>query len=111
MAADFSVRLASMVLEKGLQTDTLLNVNIPNDPVIKGVKITKQGKMIYDNSIQEITDPRGREHFWIGGGAPQWERGHNTDFEAIYNGYISITPVHLDLTNYHALKHMEKWEI
>ena len=108
----FSVKLASMVLENGLLPDTLLNVNMPNSPEVKGVKITKQGKMIYDNSIQEISDPRGREYFWIGGGTPKWETGENTDFEAIQNGYISITPVHLDLTNYKALKHMkEKWEI
>jgi 5'-nucleotidase len=111
-AAKFSVKLAKMVLKNGLMADTLLNVNMPNSPEVKGVKITNQGKMIYDNSIQEISDPRGREYFWIGGGTPKWETGENTDFEAIQNGYISITPVHLDLTNYKALKHMkEKWRI
>jgi 5'-nucleotidase len=110
--AKFSRRLASMVLENGLPPDTLLNINIPNSPDIMGVRITKQGKMIYDNAIKEISDPRGREYFWIGGGIPQWETGENTDFEAIQNGYISITPVHLDLTNFKALKYMkENWRI
>ena len=101
-----------MVIEKGLPSDTLLNVNIPNSPKVVGVKITKQGKMIYDNAIKEISDPRGREYFWIGGGTPRWETGENTDFEAIQKGYISITPVHLDLTNFEALKYIkENWRI
>jgi 5'-nucleotidase len=111
-AADFARELTVKVLDRGLPDDTLLNVNVPNSRQIKGVKITKQGKMIYDNSIQDLSDPRGREYYWIGGGLPQWESGENTDFEAIRGGYISITPVHLDLTNYEALKYMEEnWKI
>lgn len=111
-ASEFSVKLASMVLSDGLPADTLLNVNIPNTPEIMGVKITNQGKMTYDNAIKEISDPRGRAYFWIGGGSPKWEAGKNTDFEAITKGFISITPIHLDLTNYKALTHMqERWRI
>ena len=112
MAADFARELTEKVLQKGLPDDTLLNVNVPDNTKIEGVKITKQGKLIYDNSIQELVDPRGREYYWIGGGRPQWESGENTDFEAIQNGCISVTPVHLDLTNYDALKYLEEnWEI
>lgn len=111
-AAHFTTRLASMVLNNKLPADTLLNVNFPNSPEIMGVKITKQGKLIYDNSIKELYDPRGREYYWIGGGTPQWEEGENTDFEAIQGGYISITPVHLDLTDYKAMKHIKKeWKM
>jgi 5'-nucleotidase len=111
-AADFARKLTVKVLDNGLPNDTLLNVNVPNSIKIKGVKITKQGKLIYDNSIQELSDPRGREYYWIGGGIPQWESGKNTDFEAVQNDYISVTPVHLDLTNYEALKYLtEKWEM
>ena len=111
-AAAFARELAVRVLEKGLPVDTLLNVNVPEAKKIKGVKFTKQGKRIYDNSIQELRDPRGREHYWIGGGIPQWEAGGDTDFEAVMNGYISVTPVHLNLTNYDALKYLKaNWKL
>ena len=107
-AAACAKDIVGKILEKGLPTDTLLNINVPNVPDIKGTKITKQGKLVYDNGIQEISDPRGKECYWIGGGEPQWKTGGNTDLDAIHNKYISVTPVHLDLTNYSALKHMEK---
>lgn len=112
VAANFAKELAMKVLRQGLPDDTLLNVNVPNSEKIKGVKFTKQGKRIYDNAIQEHSDPRGRKCYWIGGGVPQWESGENTDFDAIHNGYISVTPVHLDLTNYKALEYIKKkWKV
>ena len=111
-AADFAKELTLKVLDKGLPDNTLLNVNVPNSPQINGVKITKQGKLYYDGSIQELHDPRGNEYYWIGGGVPQWEPGVNTDHEAIKGGYISVTPVHLDLTNHEAIKYLEEnWNI
>jgi len=106
IAADYLKETAMKVLDKGLPYDTLLNINIPGTEKIKGVKVTKQGKRVYDNSIQELRDPRGKECFWIGGGIPQWEAGGNTDLEAVNSGYISVTPVHLDLTNYDALNYL-----
>jgi 5'-nucleotidase len=104
-AAFFAVRIAAYVLEHSLPYDTLLNVNIPNvgRDAIRGVKVTRQGKRIYDNSIQETLDPWGVKHYWIGGGNPYWERGGDTDFEAVEGGMVSVTPIHLDLTNYDAL--------
>ncbi len=111
-AAEFAKDTALKVIKKGLPADTLLNINIPNVKNIKGVKITKQGKRVYDNGIKELSDPRGKECYWIGGGLPQWEAGENTDIEAVNMGYISITPVHLDLTNYAALDYLrENWKI
>lgn len=111
-AADFAVKLVKKVLLKGLPIDTLLNVNVPNVPGIKGVKFTKQGKPVYYNAVHEISDPRGRKYYWICGGVPQWEPDEDFDFEAIQKGYISITPVHLDLTNYEALEYIKKkWKI
>jgi 5'-nucleotidase len=106
-ASEFAKRLVLVVLEKGLPPDTLLNVNIPAIKKIRGVKFTRQGKKTYDNSIQELTDPRGRRYYWIGGGIPSWKVGEDTDFEAIKNGYISVTPVHLDMTNHRALRQMK----
>ena len=104
-AADFSRRLARFILRYGLPSDTLLNVNVPDlaGEMIRGVKFTRQGKRVYDNAIHETLDPWGRKHYWIGGGTPSWEEGNDTDFNAVTNGFISITPIHLDLTNYEAL--------
>ncbi len=111
-AAIFAQKLAGMVLKKGLPSDTLLNVNVPDTNKIKGVKFTIQGKRVYDNSIQEMLDPKGRKHYWIGGGAPLWELGEDADFNAIQEGFVSITPVCLDLTNYNALKYLKNnWRI
>ncbi|MBF0344148.1 MAG: 5'/3'-nucleotidase SurE [Nitrospirae bacterium] len=105
IAAAFAKKLAMIILEKGLPKDTLLNVNVPNlqESSIKGVKFTKQGKRLYSDSIHETFDPWGRKHYWIGGGTPSWEDDVNTDYLAVESGYISISPIHLDLTNYEAL--------
>jgi 5'-nucleotidase len=111
-AAEYAGEISRKILKKGLPKDTLLNINVPDTEKINGVKITRQGKLAYDDAIRELSDPRGRTCYWIGGGIPLWESGEKTDLEAVRNGYISITPVHLDLTNYEAMKHLEeKWEI
>jgi len=111
-ASEFAKRLVLMVLDRRLPPDTFLNVNIPVTGKIKGVKFTRQGRKTYDNSIQDLTDPRGRRYYWIGGGIPSWRVGEDTDFEAIKNGYISVTPVHLDMTNHRALRQMKnEWKL
>jgi 5'-nucleotidase len=104
-ASLFAAKLAGYVLEHSLPYDTLLNVNVPNvgKEMIQGVKFTRQGKRVYDNSIQETYDPWGLKHYWIGGGQPYWERGEDMDIDAVSTNFISVTPIHLDLTNYHAL--------
>jgi 5'-nucleotidase len=109
-ASFFALKIASVVLEYSLPYDTLLNVNIPNVAKgdIQGLKFTRQGKRIYDGSIQETFNPVGEKHYWIGGGRPFWEHGEDTDIEAVRSNYISITPVHLDLTNYDALISIKK---
>lgn len=109
-AAEHANRIVNKVIKRGLPKDTLLNVNVPCNADIKGSRITKQGKLVYDNGIQEMSDPRGKKCYWIGGGEPQWKKGGNTDLNAVHHGYISITPVHLDLTNYKAMKYLkEHW--
>jgi len=111
-AADFAGEITVKVLHKGLPENTLLNINVPDCAKINGMKITKQGKLVYESSIKELCDPRGNEYYWIGGGIPQWEPGENTDFEAIKGGFISVTPVHLDLTNHEAMKYLEEnWKM
>lgn len=109
-AAAISAKIAGIVLERGLPKDTLLNINIPNLPPaeIAGVSFTRQGRRVYDNAIKEISDPWGRRHYWIGGGIPSWDRGNDTDSGAIAAGRISISPIHLDLTNYDALDYLTR---
>lgn len=109
-AAHYSLKIAKMILEKSLPPDTLLNVNLPNvkKEHIEGIQFTRQGKRVYDNGIQETYDPKGKKHFWIGGGTPYWEPGEDTDMQAIQKGYVSITPIHLDLTNYNALESLKR---
>lgn len=104
-SARIALEIGKYILEHSLPYDTLLNVNVPNVPAgkIKGMKFTRQGKRIYDESIQETFDPYGEKHYWIGGGKPYWEHGEDTDIQAVLDKCVSITPVHLDLTNYEAL--------
>lgn len=108
-ASRIAIEIGRYILEKSLPYDTLLNVNVPNVHIssIKGIKFTRQGKRIYDNSIQETFNPNGEKYYWIGGGEPYWEHGEDTDIQAIQDGYISITPIHLDFTNYEALKFLK----
>ena len=112
-AASFATDLAQTILERGLPQDTLLNVNVPNllPDEIKGVRITRQGRRVYDDAIKETFDPWGKKHYWIGGGTPTWDAGDDTDAQAILTGCISITPLHLDLTNHGALKKLRSWQL
>lgn len=107
-ASHFALKIAKVVLEKGLPPDTLLNVNVPNKPLqeIKGIKVTKQGKRSYENSIHEIFSPWGEKQYWIGGGVVSWQKMEGTDIQAIIENYVSISPLHIDLTNYQALDYL-----
>ncbi|MBI5971479.1 MAG: 5'/3'-nucleotidase SurE [Deltaproteobacteria bacterium] len=110
-AAAFSAKIARIILKKGLPKDTFLNVNIPGVKVIKGVRITKQGKRHFSDTVVEKLDPRGKKYYWIGGDMLRWEGGTDTDFYAISKGQISITPLHLDLTNYSSMQEMRRWRL
>lgn len=112
-AADFAIKIGRYILEKSLPYDTLLNINVPNmhKSKIRGVKLTRQGKIVYNNSIKDILDPKGKKHYWIGGGQPYCEPRDDTDIQAVKDGYISITPIHRDLTNYEAFDYLKRtWE-
>jgi 5'-nucleotidase len=92
---------------------TLLNVNLPPvDPAeVRGVRVTALGKRRYSDSLTRALDPSGKEYFWIGGGSMSWDGGEDSDFRAIDEGYISVTPLHLDLTNYKLLEEVRGWEM
>ena len=112
-AARFSIRLCEHILAHALPADTMLNVNVPDLPYesLAGVSITRQGRRDYQDEIIKRTDPRGDEYFWIGGAAPTHEVEPGTDFEAIENNKISITPLHRDLTHHAALQELQTPEI
>jgi 5'-nucleotidase len=116
--ADFSaatriaVNLAQLIAKNGLPDDTLLNVNVPNlrASEIKGIAITRQGRRHYGDIIVRKVDPRGKAYYWIGGKEPTWEASEESDYAAVMAGWISITPLHLDLTNPRALEELRRWE-
>ncbi len=93
--------LAELLLHP-LPVDLLLNINIPaKEP--KGVRWTRLGKRVYEQSVVEKIDPRGRKYYWIAG-TPRWESLEGTDFMALSTGHLSVTPLHLDLTDYRNLE-------
>ena len=100
--------LAAKTIEYGLPADTLMNINIPDGEKIKGLRVTRQGRRIWKQAVQEITDPFGRLHYWIGGGTPLLDVGVDTDVHAIESGYISATPIHLDLTNHEGISYFKE---
>jgi 5'-nucleotidase len=107
LAARFARELSEWVLERGLPPDTLLNVNVPVGTP-KGVRLTRLGARRYTEGVIEQTDPRGRQIFWIGGGEPIWESIQGTDFCEVGSGHISVTPLHLDMTQFRFLEELQE---
>jgi 5'-nucleotidase len=101
--------VATRLLVEGLPRAVLLNVNVPATAP-KGVKLTRLGRRVYSEKVIEERDPRGRVHYWIGAGPPVWEKDEGSDMAAVHEGYASVTPLHLDLTHYGALRSMAGWE-
>jgi 5'-nucleotidase len=116
-AAEFISKIIPIVHKKGLPEDTILNINIPDidNKKIKGAEITKLGERKYVNCVDKRKDPRGKDYYWIGGEVKDIERNndinHITDISAVSNDYISVTPVHFDLTNYSIINKLKEWEI
>ncbi|MCL5111032.1 MAG: 5'/3'-nucleotidase SurE [Chloroflexi bacterium] len=112
-AANFTARLASTVHERSLPPGVLLNVNVPAVPAerIGGVEITRLGKRIYSDILVRREDPFGRPYYWLGGDAPKGVTERGTDLWAVAENRISITPIHLDLTNYRLLATLRRWQL
>ncbi|MEA5113825.1 MAG: 5'/3'-nucleotidase SurE [Geobacteraceae bacterium] len=112
-AADFAARLATIVYRNGLPEDTFLNVNVPDLPGarIHPPLITRQGRRRYDGAIVDKLDPRGRKYYWIGSVEQTFLDLEGTDYHAISRGHISITPLHLDLTNYSSVSILKQWDL
>lgn len=107
--AELARELTRWALEQPPNPEIVLNVNFPVG-TFKGVKITRLGKRIYSEGIIERLDPRGRKYYWIGGEEPVWHPGEGTDFEAVQSGYVSITPLHLDLTHHQSISRLQLLE-
>ena len=110
-AAQVAQVIARQVLAQSLPANILLNINVPALPYeqIRGYRITRQGTRIYRDRLVQREDPRGRPYYWIGGDAPTGVPEAGTDFGALDAGFVSITPIQLDLTAYGFMAEMERW--
>lgn len=109
-AAEFAARLARITAEHGLPRNILLNVNVPAGP-IKGVQITRLGTRVYHDELVARIDPRGKPYYWIGGAAPTGIPDDGTDVGALSHGYISVTPIQMDMTAYQFMETLGTWEM
>jgi 5'-nucleotidase len=110
-AARAAARVVRQVIENGLAHEILLNVNVPflADDKIRGVVLTRQGLRVYHSRLDERIDPRHKLYYWIGGDAPTGLPERGTDVGALAEGFISVTPLQLDLTAYRALTDLNTW--
>ncbi|NRB71036.1 MAG: 5'/3'-nucleotidase SurE [Xanthomonadales bacterium] len=109
--AEAGARLVAQLLAQPLPADTILNVNIPDLPwsEIQGFEVTRLGHRHRAEPCIAASDPRGRPMYWIGPAGEEEDAGPGTDFDAIRRGYISVTPIHVDLTRYQALERVSGW--
>jgi 5'-nucleotidase len=111
-AGEIARLVVQKVIEGGLMEGVVLNVNIPYRSVdhMKGITVTRQGLRVYRDALDRRVDPRGRPYYWIGGEAPTGVNEEGTDVGALSSGYVSITPLQLDLTHYKAMDVLKSWE-
>ncbi|MGB0514525.1 MAG: 5'/3'-nucleotidase SurE, partial [Wenzhouxiangellaceae bacterium] len=116
LALDTAARAARILMnhltsDEPLPADTILNVNVPDLPwdEIRGFETTRLGHRHRSEDVIPLDDPRGRQFFWIGAPGGEEDNGPGTDFHAIRRGYVSVTPIHVDLTRYQALEQVGHW--
>src|SRR5688572_29008126 len=105
-AAEFTGALVQRLKDHGIPPQMLLNINVPAVPRedIKGWRFTRQGKRHYSENIVERVDPRGKKYYWIGGDDLGFDQDDGTDCMAVHEGYVSVTPLQVDMTNYRVLE-------
>lgn len=110
-AARVAIILINRLQQEPLATDTILNVNVPDLPFneLRGFQVTRLGTRHLAEPTIKAVDPRGRKIYWIGQPGPEQDAGPGTDFYAVNSGYVSITPLHLDLTHYKVLEELSGW--
>ena len=111
-AARAARRVAAAFWARGFPEKTIINLNVPYlpDAEIKGIRITRQGLRLYRDALDRRLDPRGKPYYWIGGEPPAGVPEDGSDYGALKSGYISLTPLQLDLTDYAALDQLQKME-
>ncbi len=112
-AAEFAARLAGIVARKGLPSGVLLNVNIPVLPrsAMRGVRVTRQGMARFSEEFHKRVDPRGHAYWWLGGELLEMQEDEETDSAALRAGFISVTPLHFDMTAYESIAAIGKWKL
>jgi len=105
-AAEFTATLIQRIAERDIPPKTLLNVNVPPIPKrdLKGWRVTRMGKRHYSENIVERVDPRGVKYYWVGGDDLGFSNDDGTDCQTVHEGYISVTPLQVDLTDYKLLQ-------
>lgn len=112
---DTAAQVAKIVVERLRETplsyDTILNVNIPDLPFseLKGIQVTRLGTRHIAEPTIKALDPRNRKIYWVGQPGPEQDAGPGTDFYAVNSGYVSITPLHVDLTHYKVMDELSNW--
>ena len=105
--------LSDLLRHRDFPPETFFNVNLPDRAAdeIEGIRVTSLGRRIYLDSLTRSRDPRGREYFWIGGGESRWRGREDSDFRAVQAGYVSLTPLHLDLTDFRLIEEVRAWSL
>jgi 5'-nucleotidase len=111
-AAQIAARVVGQVVEHGLPGGTFLNVNVPALSAcdVAGIAITRLGRRVYREVLVERQDPRGRPYYWIGGDPPTGHLDQGTDIWAVFHGYVSVTPIHLDMTAHDVIADLQAWQ-
>ncbi|MDW8392460.1 MAG: 5'/3'-nucleotidase SurE [Oscillochloridaceae bacterium] len=113
-AAQMAVRrLVTVIRERGLPSEVLLNLNIPviAPDELRGIRVGRLGRRVYRDELVVRYDPRGRPYYWIDGAEPEDHYEEGTDIAAISEGYASLTPVQMDLTSHRWLEELRRWEL
>lgn len=111
-ACKFMKKFVPIVYQKKFNSSQLININVPNLPYdqIKGVKLSKMGRRHYHQEIVECVDPRNKKYYWIGGAYKDFENIVNSDCVHVDEGFISILPLKIDITDYEMIDHLKAWE-
>lgn len=110
-AAEAVALMVERLQSEPLPADTILNINVPDIPwaEVRGIEVTRLGYRHRAEPVIKMDDPRGRPMYWIGQAGEGQDAGPGTDFDAVRRGYISVTPIHVDLTRYQALEQVSGW--
>jgi 5'-nucleotidase len=112
LAIRIARKISSNIIQNGLPPGTLLNVNIPNvsEYDLKGIKVCRQASAKWEEEFDERRDPNGRRYFWLTGKFVNLDKGVDTDEWALANNFVSVVPVHYDLTAHHAIPEVNQWD-